>query len=99
MFMKFEWSMQKSKINVTKHGFTFEEASKLFIGRADFVEIFDESHSVDEDRFIAIGPIARGIIVVVYIEKALDLIRIISARKASRKETELFFNYKKGKFI
>ena len=99
MFMKFEWSMQKSKINVTKHGITFEEASKLFIGRADFVEIFDESQSVDEDRFIAIGPIARGIIVVVYIEKTLDLIRIISARKASRKETELFFNYKKGKFI
>lgn len=94
--MKFEWDSQKAKINVTKHRITFEEASKVFRGRADFVEIFDESHSIDEDRFIAIGPIAKGIIVVVYIEKSLDLIRIISARKATRKEIALFLNFKKG---
>jgi uncharacterized DUF497 family protein len=94
--MKFEWDSQKAKINAEKHGITFEEASKLFRGRADFVEIFDQSHSVDEDRFIAIGPIVKGIVVVVYIEKSLDLIRIISARKATKKETYLFLNFKKG---
>jgi uncharacterized DUF497 family protein len=94
--MKFEWDSQKAKINAEKHGITFEEASKLFRGRTDFVEIFDETHSVDEDRFIAIGPIVKGIVVVVYIEKSLNLIRIISARKATRKETHLFLNFKKG---
>ena len=94
--MKFEWDSQKAKINAGKHGITFEEASKLFQGRADFVEFFDKSHSVDEDRFIAIGPIVKGIVVVVYIEKSLDLIRIISARKATSKETYLFLNFKKG---
>jgi uncharacterized DUF497 family protein len=41
-------------------------------------------------------PIVKGIVVVVYIEKSLNLIRIISARKATRKETYLFLNFKKG---
>jgi uncharacterized DUF497 family protein len=94
--MKFEWDRQKAKINLVKHGVNFEEASKVFLGRADYVEIYDETHSLDEDRFMAIGMIAKGIIVVVFIEKSLDLIRIISARKATRKEVDLFINFKKG---
>jgi len=94
--MEFEWDSQKAKRNVVKHGITFEEASKLFQGRAEYVEIFDESHSEDEDRFIAIGPIVKGIVVVVYIEKTWDLIRIISARKATKKEIGLFSNFKRG---
>ena len=95
--MKFEWDNQKAKKNVVKHEVSFEEASKLFEDRSDYIEIFDESHSADEDRFIAIGRIAKGIIVVVYIEKTLDLIRIISARKATKQEIVLFINFKKGK--
>ena len=94
--MEFEWDSRKAKRNATKHGVTFEEASKLFQGRSEYIEIFDESHSEDEDRFIAIGPIAKGVIVVVYVEKTLDLIRIISARKATKKESDLFMNFKKG---
>ena len=96
--MKFEWDIHKAKNNAAKHGVTFEDASKLFQGRADFVEIFDDSHSMDEDRFIAVGPISKGVVVVVYIEKSLDRIRIISARKAARKEIELYINFKKGIF-
>jgi uncharacterized protein len=94
--MKFEWDSRKAKSNAAKHQVTFEEASKLFLGRAEYLEIFDESHSKDEDRFIAIGPIAKGVIVVVYIEKTLDLIRIISARKATKMEIDHFINFKKG---
>jgi uncharacterized protein len=94
--MNFEWDNQKANSNKAKHGISFEEASKLFLGRVDFIEIFDESHSLDEDRFIAIGPIAKGIVVVVYIEKSVNLIRIISARKATKKEIYLFINFKKG---
>lgn len=95
--MEFEWDKKKAKINVTKHGITFEEASKMFLGRADYVEIFDESHSYDEDRFIAIGPISKGVVVIIYIEITLDAIRIISARKATKTEVGLYTNYKKGK--
>jgi uncharacterized DUF497 family protein len=63
-------------------------------GREDYIEFFDESHSEDEDRFIAIGSIAKGVIVVVYIEKSFDLIRIISARRATKNETSLFIRFK-----
>lgn len=94
--MEFEWDSRKAKINAKKHGITFEEASKLFLGKVDYIEIFDESHSDDEDRFIAIGPISKGVIVVVYVEKTLDLIRIISARKATKKEIHLFAGFKEG---
>jgi uncharacterized protein len=93
--MEFEWDSQKAKRNAAKHGVTFEEASKLFQGRAEYIEIFDESHSDDEDRFFAIGPIVKGIVVVIYIEKTLDLIRIISARKATKKEIGLIISFKK----
>ena len=46
------------------------------------MEIFDAAHSDNEDRFIAIGEIGRGIAVVVYTEREKDLIRIIGARDA-----------------
>lgn len=95
--MKFEWDKIKNKQNVKKHGITFKEASKLFTGRAEYLELFDNLHSEDEDRFIAIGPIVKGIVVVVYIERDFDTIRIISARKATRTERNMFNNLKKGK--
>ena len=95
--MKFEWNLEKEKRNIRKHGVSFKEASKLFISRFDYLEIYDESHSEDEDRFIAIGPIVKGIIVVVYVERDFDIIRIISARKATQAENRLLNDYKKGK--
>ena len=95
--MKFDWDKKKNDQNFKKHGLSFEEASKLFTGRSDFLEIFDEEHSEDEDRFIAIGTISRGLIVVVFVERDFETIRIISARKASKSETKLFNLFKEGK--
>jgi uncharacterized DUF497 family protein len=69
------------------------EAAELFESGAEYLEIFDADHSESEDRFIAIGPIARGIIVVVYTEHEEDLLRIISAREATRREQALFGDY------
>jgi uncharacterized DUF497 family protein len=54
------------------------------------LEIFDDAHSSDEDRFIAIGPISRGLVLVVYAEQEDDLIRIISARFATTRETAMY---------
>lgn len=48
--------------------------------------VYDDAHSDDEDRFIAIGPILRGVIVVVYTERADDIVRIIGARFATRRQ-------------
>jgi uncharacterized DUF497 family protein len=61
----FEWDDAKDLDNQEKHGLSFMEAQRLFESGADYLEIFDEEHSEFEDRFIAIGPIDRGIVVVV----------------------------------
>ena len=62
----------------------------MFGGAAEYLEIFDEAHSTDEDRFIAIGAIARGIVLVVYTEPDDDSVRIISARQATKREIEMY---------
>ena len=64
--MRFEWDPAKDKDNQAKHGLSFEEAAELFKASADYLEIYDEEHSDEEDRFIAMGPIRRGVIVVAY---------------------------------
>ena len=66
--MRFEWDPAKAEENRKKHGVTFEEATALFVDDANCLEIFDEEHSDEEDRFIALGAIKRGVLVVVYTE-------------------------------
>ena len=58
--------------------------------------IYAEVHSVDEDRFFAIGPTIDGLITVVYAEQIDDRIRIISARAATRREQTLFRRHAHG---
>lgn len=72
---------------------SFGELQPLFGPTADVLEIFDEKHSDDEDRFLLIGPIARGVVIVVYTEVSEDSVRIISARPATRGEKELYRRY------
>ena len=88
--MRFEWDPEKAGANLAKHGLSFEQASRLFTGGADYLEIYDARHSVDEDRFIAVGPVRQGMIVVVYTPTSDDTLRIISARKATRREIEMY---------
>ena len=76
-----------------KHGISFEEARGLFESKVDYLEIFDSEHSDFEDRFIAIGPIVRGLIVVIYIEKEGDIMRIIGGRRAKKNEQSLYRSY------
>lgn len=79
-----------------KHGLSFDEAKELFGGGKRFLEIYDDEHSDEEDRFIAIGPIRACVVVVVYTEPQDDVIRIVSARKATRKEARLLHSYPRG---
>lgn len=87
------WDPAKNDSNIEKHGISFNEAAELFRSEVDYLEIFDEAHSVDEDRFLAIGPISRGLVLVVHTEQDEDTIRIISARWATKVERELFLAY------
>jgi uncharacterized DUF497 family protein len=72
------------------HGVSFEEARGLFVSNVNYLEIFDSDHSDFEDRFIAIGPIRRGLVVVIYTEREEDIIRIIGARFANKNEQSLY---------
>lgn len=94
--MHFEWDPGKEAANLAKHGLSFGHATSLFTSGADYLEIADAAHGDDEDRLIAIGPVARGVIVVVFTERIDDTIRIISARKATRSEVLLYRQYLKG---
>ncbi len=94
--MRFDWDPEKEKANFDKHGISFGEAAKLFSSGVDYLEIYDEDHSQDEDRFIAIGPVAGRIVLVVYTEWPEGTIRVISARPATRKEIQLYRESMKG---
>ena len=87
------WDRAKNLANQKRHGISFQEASELFRSGVDYLEQFDDDHSDLEDRFIAIGPIRRGLVMVVWAERDGDVVRIISARWATRNEQTLFRSY------
>ncbi len=88
-----EWDEAKNLENRRKHGLSFEEAKNLFAGESDYLEIFDEAHSGTEDRFIAIGPVLRGLILVVWTARDEETLRLISARWATEREQSLYHSY------
>ena len=94
---RFEWDPEKDRANRAKHGLSFQDASELFSRGVDCLEIYDEAHSIHEDRFIAVGPIRRGVIVVVYTEREGDVLRILSARMATERERDRFETYLRGR--
>jgi uncharacterized DUF497 family protein len=90
--VEFEWDPAKDRSNRRKHGVSFAEAQRLFESGVDYLDVFDVENSELEDRFLAIGPIDRGIVVVVYTEPEEGRCRIIGARMASKREQELYFS-------
>lgn len=101
MEIDFEWDEKKNEINQKKHGVSFEEAKSCFEDEHARV-FFDVEHSKDEDRSILIGLSSElRTLIVVYTERINgddDLIvnRIISARKATKKEFQYYWNARKG---
>jgi len=95
--VRFLWDPEKEAANRDKHGVGFDEVRELFEGADDFLEICDEEHSVVEERFIAVGPIARGVVLVVWTEPEQDVVRVISARLATRRERRLYHRYMEQK--
>ncbi len=88
--MIFEWDSEKAKINLLRHGVSFEEAQLAFDDK-NLIEAIDESHSDLELRFILIGLMANGLLFVVYTEPENgEVIRIISARNATKFEEEIY---------
>jgi uncharacterized protein len=88
----FQWNKQKNILNKNKHGITFEEAQTVFLDDNALL-IHDPDHSDDEDRFILLGMSSslRALVVCHCYRKDNEVIRIISARKASRLEQKRYW--------
>jgi len=83
--MKFEWNTEKAFKNERKHGVSFQEALTVFKDALSLTYP-DTDHSADEDRFLIIGLSSTGNVLVISHTFRNDCIRIISARKATKKE-------------
>jgi uncharacterized protein len=89
--MKFDWDPAKAAANLRKHQISFEEAKTVFFD--DFaMQFFDDEHSQNEDRFIMLGmsSVARLLVVCHCEREQGEVIRIISARKATRNESTFY---------
>jgi uncharacterized protein len=85
MAIEFEWNANKAAANLKKHGVAFEEAATVFAdGLACIFD--DDEHSQDEPREIIIGHSEKNRLVLVSFTERSDRIRIISARRATKKE-------------
>ena len=89
--IRFQWDQNKSNENIKKHKVSFEEAKTVFVDENARL-ITDTEHSIKEERFIIIGISNKlRILVVVHKYKESDeVIRIISARKATKSETKYY---------
>ena len=85
--MKFDWDQTKASANSTKHGVTFEEARTVFFDEFA-VQFFDDDHSSEEERFLLLGLSSDAkLLLVCHCEREQgDVIRIVSARKATKRE-------------
>ena len=92
--MIFKWDKKKAESNQKKHGIKFSEATTLFEDPFELT-INDSEHSVNEYRFLSIGKSDQGeLLVVSYAEEKENNIRIISARRATKKEKKNYENYR-----
>ena len=86
--MRFEWDKVKNRSNIRKHGIDFADVTDMF--NHPILTLLDDRENTDEDRWVAIGWIQMLLGVVVYTERHDDVIRIISARKATRREVRRY---------
>jgi uncharacterized DUF497 family protein len=87
--LRFVWDENKNSENLRKHGIDFNTAIFVF-NDPDYIKIYDEAHSINEERWDIIGMIHDVTVFVVETEITDTLIRIISARKANRNEREKY---------
>jgi uncharacterized protein len=78
--MRLEWDERKNQANIQKHGLDFADAVEVF--SMPILIALDDREDYGEERWIGIGLLKTTVVVVVYVERVQDVIRIISLRKA-----------------
>ncbi|USX08650.1 BrnT family toxin [Paraburkholderia fungorum] len=86
--VRFEWDEVKNQINIRTHGIDFRDAVNVF--DHPVLTAMDQRQDYGEDRWIALGWMVAIVGVVVYVERSADVVRIISARKATKHEVKRF---------
>lgn len=89
VILRFEWDEEKNQINQKKHKISFETAAYVFEDE-NYIEMYDFEHSIEEDRYIAIGCVG-DVLFVVFTERK-ENIRLISARLATEAERRLYYD-------
>jgi uncharacterized protein len=87
--MQFTWSVRKAASNAAAHGVTFEEAQTCFYDSYQ-ISFYDPDHSAREDRNLLIGHSNRGRLLLVSYTLRGQAIRLISARKTTRTEAQIY---------
>ena len=89
--IQFEWDEAKAAANLKKHQVSFEEAQSIFFDEFG-VQFFDDDHSSGEDRFLMLGMSSRAkLLIVCHCERNHGAtVRIISARKATKRESAFY---------
>ncbi len=89
--IKFEWDEPKAAANLKKHQVSFEEAKSVFYDEFG-VQFFDEDNSLEEERFLMLGISSEAkLLIVCHCEREDgEVIRIISARKATKRESAFY---------
>ncbi|MGN6319364.1 BrnT family toxin [Trinickia sp.] len=86
--MEFEWDEQKNRINILKHGIDFNDAIDVF--NHPVLVTLDKRDDYGEERWIALGWMRATLAVVVYVERRGPVTRIVSARKAVKREAKRY---------
>ena len=87
--MRFEWDEDKRRSNLRRHGFDFVGAESVFAN--DSVTILDDRFDYGENRFLTFGMLQGRMVSIVHTENE-DAIRIISVRKATKHEKEIYYS-------
>jgi uncharacterized protein len=94
--LQFEWDKRKEKVNIKKHGVSFDEARAVFYDE-NAIQFFDPDHAGNEDRFIVLGISfkLRVLVVCHCFRESETIIRIISARKADGDEENEYWRHRR----
>jgi uncharacterized DUF497 family protein len=95
--MRYEWNIHKSELNEKKHGISFEEAKEIFDDPLH-ISVLDKRFSYFEERWISVGQTKKTKLLVVanlfFDDSGEEVIRIISARRATSNEQKQYESYK-----
>ena len=92
--LRFEWDRLKAASNKQKHGVSFDEAQTAFYDENARLR-HDSEHSIDEERYVLLGMSSslRLLVVCHFYQEDIELIRIISARKATKRERQQYRDF------